>query len=475
MPAIGQTTTAPGLALPEFGDSGVNSGGANLPGDHGVDLAQGQYDFYAIMVPTNNAGLLRTELQAISGNPALYLRAGAAPTSNHGVTGSGGSLIDRQLTGSVTEYGNWVPLNGQTATNLTPGLWVLSVYASGNANVRFRLQLSCGSPATNGLVQDLPLNGSVTYANQQLAGGDWRYYRVLIPTNAPNNWVVNWTRSHGNAHLFVRDTVPPGDGAYNYDNYNSLPGYAVTWASDQKNHGPYPDFAAPGSDTSTTPPLRPGSTYYLGFWSPDDATFSVGSSTNGGTINITNTIAFYGGSIAKVIPGNGTLRYRLDVPVNATRILLNASNSTDIIFALEQGTVALAGGPAHWTSYDPANAGLNLLLGTPNNYTLFVQVDANNAIYEANLGDKVSAGVSGTFTLTPAMTFQSFSLSNGKFQFTFVGPPGSSCLIEGSTNSNNLFIWVPLLTNTPFNGSLNFVDPQTAQFPGRLYQAIIFP
>ena len=35
------------------------------------------------------------------------------------------------------------------------------------------------------------------------------------------------------------------------------------------------------------------------------------------------------------------------------------------------------------------------------NYTLFVQVDSGNSIYEANLGDKVSAGVSGTFTLTP--------------------------------------------------------------------------
>ena len=296
-----------------------------------------------------------------------------------------------------------------------------------------------------------------------------------------------------------------------------------------------------------------------------------------------------------MIPGNGTLRFRLDVPINATRILLNASNSTDIVFALEQGTVALAGGPAHWSSYSQANISLNLFLGTPNywpwlpgysyyltitntssaaesfnftmgvpadlapvafiaptsvtfaapnptvqviwgvtnqgaaaasggwydivwfsangildansialgyfwvnqtvpaggsywqtnlvtlpmngsgNYTLFVQVDANNAIYEANLGDKVSAGVSGTFTLTPAKTFQNPSMINGKFQFTFVGPPGSSCIIYGSTNSTHLLDWVPLLTNTPFNGSLNFVDLQTAQFSNRLYHATIFP
>ncbi len=598
MPAIGQTTTAPGLALPEFGDTGVNPAGANLPGDQGVDLAQGQYDFYAIMVPTNNAGLLRTELQAISGNPTLYLRAGAAPTSNHGSVGNGGSpLIDRQLSGSVTEYGNWVPLNGQTATNLTPGLWVLSVYASGNANVRFRLQLSCGSSVTNGLVQDMPLNGSVTYTNQQLAGGDWRYYRVQIPTNAPNNLTVTWSRSHGTAHLFVRDTVPPGDGAYNYDNYNAAPYYAINWASDLKNQGPYPDFAAPGSDTLTTPPLRPGATYYLGFWSPDDATFSFGITTNGGSINITNIIAFYGGSVAKVIPGNGTLRYRLDVPLNATRILFNASNSSDIVFSLEQGTVALAGGPAHWNSSGQANTGLNQFLGAPNNwtwpwlpgysyyltvtntsaaaesftfamtqpadlapvallvpasvtsaapnpviqviwgvtnqgaatatggwydtlwfsadgvldansvalgsfpvnltvpaagsyrqtnsvilpmnasgtYTLFVQVDANNAIYEATLADKVSAGASGIFTLSPPKpVISSFSLSgkdlvvNGANGFS-----GATCYVLMTTNmAKPLNQWTRVATNI-LGAAGNFtitatnaVDPKA---PVRLY------
>jgi subtilase family serine protease len=34
-------------------------------------------------------------------------------------------------------------------------------------------------------------------------------------------------------------------------------------------------------------------------------------------------------------------------------------------------------------------------------YTLFLQVDVNNSLYEANLGNNISAGVSGTFTLTP--------------------------------------------------------------------------
>jgi hypothetical protein len=245
---------------------------------------------------------------------------------------------------------------------------------------------------------------------------------------------------------------------------------------------------------------------------------------------VTNAIAFNGGSITNTIPGFGTLMYRMDVPASATRILFNASNSANVVISLEQGTVALAVGPAHWTSYlynnsqygNQANVSLNQFLGTLNNwpwlpgfsyyltitntspiaekfgftmsvptdlapvaftaptsvtnnapnpnvqvvwgvtnlapasasgnwydtvwfstngvldansinvgnfwlynqnvpaggsywqtnnvtlpmsangnYTLFVQVDAGNSIYEANLGDKVSAGVSGTFTLTP--------------------------------------------------------------------------
>jgi hypothetical protein len=545
MPSPGQTNTAPGLALPFIGDSGVDTNGNPLPGDQGIDLAQGGFDFYAVMVPTNNAAVLRTELQAISGNPNLYLRVGAAPTLNHYAEGScdswDGQLIDRQLTGGTTEYGNWVPLNGRYQSQLTPGLWVLAVQAGGNANVRYRLQLSCGNAVTNGLVQDLALNGG-SFANQNLNGGDWRFYRVQIPDPAPANWVVTFSRSLGSARMFVRDTSPPGDGQNpspaNYANpsYNPGPWYSwqsqdlETWAGDWKNEGPYPRFDTPGTYSLTTPPLRPGSVYYLGFWSPVDTTFSVGSAANGGTITVTNIVSFYGGLINTMIPAHGTVLYRMDVPLTATRILFNASNSVNVVLSLEQGTIAQPGGPAHWTSYlnnnsqygNQANVSFNQMLNTPNNwpwlpgysyyltitntssaaenvgvtmsvpvdlmpvsliaptniistrpnptvqvawgvtnqgaatasggwydtvwfstngvldansinigsfwvysqtvpvhgsywqtnsvtlplsgsgnYTLFVQVDAGNSIYEANLGDKVSTPVSGTFTLTP--------------------------------------------------------------------------
>ena len=606
MPGIGQTSTFPGLALPEFGDSGVDTNGTPLPGDQGVDLAQGQYAFYAILVPTNNAGILRTELQAISGNPNLYIRAGEVPTFNHNSSGQGGTtLIDRQLTSSSTLYGNWVPLNGQTATNLTPGVWILSVYASGNANARFRLELSCGNSVTNGLVQDLPLNGSVTYTNQNLAAGDWRYYRVQIPTNAPNNWVLNWTRSQGSAHLFLRDTVPPGDGGstYNYNNNLNNYHYDCDWFSDNKNQGPYPDFGSPGSDTLTTPPLRPGNVYYLGFWSPDDATFTVSCATNGGYINITNTVVYNGGAITTNIPAFSALRYHMDVPANATRIVFNATNSTNVIISLEQGTIALPGGPAHWTSYygnssqygNQANASLNEFLDIPGNwpwlpgysyyltvtntssvaqhfsltmglpadlspfaitvpasvtsaapnptvqviwgvtnlgpaaaignwydavwfstdgtldataieignfsinqtvtahsvywqtnfvtlpmngtgnYTLFVQVDADNSIYEASLADKISAGVTGIFTLAPPQPIiSSISLSGTNLMINGAnGQSGATYYVLMSTNlAQPLGQWTRISTNT-LNGNGNFtftatnaVNPRT---PKRFY------
>ena len=109
MPQSGQTNTAPGVSLPVIGDSSITTNGSPLPGDQGIDLAQGAFDFYAVVVPTNNGRLLLTELQAISGNPYLYLRVGAAPTLNHYAGGSYDAgcsgqtpLYQRSLTGSTT-------------------------------------------------------------------------------------------------------------------------------------------------------------------------------------------------------------------------------------------------------------------------------------------------------------------------------------------------------------------------------------
>ena len=51
-------------------------------------------------------------LEAISGNPDLYLRADAPPTFTHKADGRSGAIYDRSLTGTGTEYGNWSPSMG---------------------------------------------------------------------------------------------------------------------------------------------------------------------------------------------------------------------------------------------------------------------------------------------------------------------------------------------------------------------------
>jgi len=58
------------------------------------------------------------------------------------------------------------------------------------------------------------------------------------------------------------------------------------------------------------------------------------------------------------VPAFGSVRYRIDVPTNATGIVLNAGNSTNLVLSLEQGSVALPGGPAHWVSLG-TNSSLN--------------------------------------------------------------------------------------------------------------------
>ncbi|MEO7678909.1 MAG: NF038122 family metalloprotease, partial [Verrucomicrobiota bacterium] len=74
--------------------------------------------------------------------------------------------------------------------------------------------------------------------------------------------------------------------------------------------------------------------------------------------------------------------------------------------------------------------------------------------------------------VVPGDIFQSASLTNGLFQVTFTGQTGSACMVEVSTNLVN---WSPLLTNSPFNGTLNIMDPQTRQIGQRFFRATIFP
>ena len=355
MPAVGQAVITSGLPSsgPLFGDTGVDTNGVPLPDDQGTDLEQGRLHYYTVLVPSNNVGLLRTRLDAISGNPNLYLRVGVPPTLSHGSYAYPYWGFDRYLGANVgSEYGNWVPLNGRYEAFLTPGTWYLAVHAAGGSNVRYRLRLSTGD------IQTLALNGGPV--TNTLAATDWGYYRVQIPSNAPVNWTVTFNQLVGDAVMYVRDTTPPGMGwGLGYGDYD--------WSQDSKNHGPYPYFDAPDTYTLNTPPLRPGAVYYLGFRAVSDATFSVSSATSGGMIDVTNTLEFYGGTFTNEIPPYGALQFRIDVPADARRWVHTAAHDGSVWQYLEQGTVPTPSG-FNWVSYGSASAGFSQELYSPNSW-----------------------------------------------------------------------------------------------------------
>ena len=348
-----------------FGDSGVDNLGVPLPGDRGVDIGQDDWHVFAIDVPAGNAGLLRTELQAINGNPNLYIRETGVPTTDHNSAGYYGSaLYDRSLTASASEYGNWVPWDGRFNNQLRNGRWYIGVKATGGTNARYRLIASTGQ------VADLALNGGSATA-QTLVGRDWRYYRFTVPLDAPNTWSLTFSQTVGDVVMFLRDTVPPGQGGDGLETTDYGLGYTYglrTWYGDSKNQGPYSNVGhdAPGTYNFTTPPLRPGHTYYAGFRAVNDATFNFSSATSGGSVGVLPVLNFYNGTIDTSIPAGGSLLYRIPVPPEATRLKWTNNYSPSIQLRLEQGTLPGTTGTQHWVG--GTNFGFNQPLFATGNW-----------------------------------------------------------------------------------------------------------
>jgi uncharacterized repeat protein (TIGR02543 family) len=354
MPEIGQPITTPGLTAPLFGDTGVDTNGVALSGDASTFLEQGSLHYYAVSVPTNNYGVLRAVLEAISGNPDLYLRFGAPPTLYHNNVGSSGTIYDRSMLQNSTEYANWVPIDGKLESRLKPGLWYLAVRAAGNANTRYRLKLSVGN------VTEISLNGP-TITNQLLAGTDWRYYKFTAPDTLPGGFNVQFTEQSGDVVVYLRDTVPPGNG-----NTGGLSDYK-DWSTDNKNQSTYKNFDAPGTYSFTAPPVRPGSTYYVGVRAVSDASFSIAVTTNGAPNTVIPTVDFYGGTFTTTLDPGAFNYYRIDVPAEATRWKHTSAHAVGVVFFIEQGTIPLGNGTDHWRSPATPNTLLNqyLLSGWP--------------------------------------------------------------------------------------------------------------
>jgi hypothetical protein len=115
---------------------------------------------------------------------------------------------------------------------------------------------------------------------------------------------------------------------------------------------------------------------------------------------------------------------------------------------------------------------VTLPMSASGNYTIFVQVDIYNYVYESNESNNISAGAPGTFTLT-SLNFNGSSAgtrwTNGGFQLQLDGLDGHGPVIIYA--STNLVSWTPIYTNPPITGSIQFLDSRATNFPFRFYRA----
>jgi hypothetical protein len=458
MPLPGQLVTTPGLIPTNstFGDTGVATNGVPLPDDQGLDLEQDSFHYYAVTVPAGNVGLLRTELQAISRNPELYLRTNAPPTLSHNAVGAGGPLYDRALTNSGSQCGNWVVLDGKSETCLTPGLWYLAVHAAGGSNVRYRLLVSTGQISDVAFV-----GGGIT--NQPLNAGDWWYCRVQLPVDMPTNWTLSYTRQLGDVAVYLRDTVPPGQGVSTTD--------YIDWKDDGKNHGPYPYFTNAGAYTLTVPAVRPGNVYYIGVRALSQVTFSMSSVAGTGLIPLDGILPFNGGNITHQLPPWGVMRYRIDVPNQAQAWSFSTTLGTGVRLYLDQGTLPTVTAADHWSS-STANASWSRTLTNSSwpwlpGYMYYLAVTNTTATAQSFAFYTDGTGVNPP----PAFTGTSVSPDGGNLIFAVTGTAGTTyhVLVSSNLADGNWLVYTNFVQTSP---TQTITLPIEANYAKRFYRIV---
>ncbi len=369
MPSKGESSTAPGMTDAWFGDSGIDEHGDPLSGDQGIDLASGRNHLYAIEVPEGNGALLRTVLEAIGGNPDLYIRPALLPSRDHRALGrmewqGGDFMYLHRLDGTTaTEYGSWVPADVRDETELQPGLWYIKVVAAGTGNARYRLRLSHHAETR---VQELALDGG-GYTGQTLANTDWRYYRVHMPeheSDMPLEWTVSFDVAQGGVMLSIRDTIPPGQWERNLNQAANL----RDWSSDSLNPGNYSRYTTSGDYVIDGRDLRPGKTYYLGFRASADAVFSVESNIGVETLEniygqIDTVSATGGGDSVELAPGE-VRTWRVNSPAEATRWRHTSEHAGSVQVYLRENFVPRMGTSDLWRSNGSANSTRTASFGT---------------------------------------------------------------------------------------------------------------
>ena len=382
MPAASGSFTQPGLTAPWFGDSGIDDSGNPIinpsTGDQGTDLGENDWHFYRIVIPAGNGGILKSVVEALSGTPHLYIRKGGVPSPYHRSDANDPNYYnsyapyayDRLQSLIGTMYGNWVPLDRRTELQLAPGDWWLGIKAV-NSNIRYRLRVAAGNVRdavgpldSSGYFQDLNMvSGSKT--GQTLAAGDMRYYRLTVPQSSttqaastPTTWNLTLNQQVGDVSVLIRDTIPPGMGT---DGNQTNPSYFMDWGDDNSylDPNPYITIETPGTTTISTPPLRPGATYYLGVYAKTDATFDISSGIGTEKLKLDGVIPFANGLLSTTLAAGEQRLYRIDIPSDALVWHHTAQHDGGIRFYLAQGTVPPNDAYAHWYTYGNADTYLS--------------------------------------------------------------------------------------------------------------------
>ena len=307
------------------------------------ELAQDAWEFYALDVPENNLGLLRLALEQYGGNTNVYLRNDGIPSSDHGSLGTTGNrMFQYKMIAETSEAGNFSEISdaAKKPERLLPGRWYVGVKSDPLASVRtasgYRLK------AHSGVVTDLDLTTSSPLTNQSLAERDWRYYRFTVPrTGIPAEWRPFFNRTSGGALAYVRDGLPPFSYVPATSTSAASPSF-VDWSADAKNLvsvNSYLRQIAPGTITLPTPPLRPGSTYYLGLYGNNaGGSVEVSSSVSIAQVSIEREMVYHSGLEVITVPANDSRLVRISAASDAARLKIECIQSAaGLALKLEQG------------------------------------------------------------------------------------------------------------------------------------------
>jgi large repetitive protein len=307
------------------------------------DLAQDAWEFYALDVPQNNLGLLRLALEQYGGNTNVYVRNDGIPTTDHLVAGaSGNRMYQYKMIAETSEAGNFSEISDpvKQPERLLPGRWYIGVKSDPLASIRtasgFRLK------AHSGVVTDLDLTTSAPVIDQNLAERDWRYYRFTVPrTGIPAEWKPFFSRTSGGAQAYIRDGLPPFSYVLPATSSITSPAF-VEWSTDLKNKVPAASYVKqlnPGTITLPTPPLRPGSSYFLGLYgNTAGGSVDVSSSISPSQIPVELEMIYNSGTEAVTVPGNASRLVRISTTSDAARLKIEcAQSAVGLSLKLEQG------------------------------------------------------------------------------------------------------------------------------------------